>query len=255
MKEEKTVKQKKKTTDKKKKTATKKAIVKKTVVKKNYYMFKMNTVFLNVFSIFLLVLAGLVFYFIYGKNSINILNDNIVLVMFLYVPYLTLHEIIHSISYIVYGADFKNITYGAYLEKGILCCLCKQNINKRNILHSLLAPFIYIGVVTLIIGICFNIPGLVILSLSNIAGCSGDFVMFYHLSKLNDFEFSEYDDPIAFGLYTKNDFSKLKMTGLEYVSKKSKLDRTDLKKIRISGTSILLFILFYMLLVFTLFIE
>ena len=250
MKEEKTVKQKKKTNKKNKNN-----VVKKNIVKKNYYMFKMNTVFLNVFSIFLLVLACLFFYFIYGKNSINILNNNFILVMFLYVPYLIFHEVLHSISYVIYGADFKNITYGAYLEKGILCCLCKQNINKRNILHSLLAPFIYIGVVTLIIGIYFDIPVLVILSLSNIAGCSGDFVMFYHLSKLKNFEFSEYNDPIAFGLYTKDDFSKLKMTGLEYVSMKSKLDRTDLKKIRISGTSILLFILFYILLCFTLFIK
>lgn len=215
----------------------------------------MNTVFLNVFSIILLLLAGLAFYLIYGVNSIEIFNNNILLVMFLYVPYLTLHEVLHSISYCLYGANFKNITYGAYLEKGVLCCLCKQNINKRNILHSLLYPFFFIGIVTLFIGIYFNIPVLVILSLSNIAGCSGDFLMFYHLVKLKDFEFSEYNNPIAFGLYTKNDFSKLKMFGLDYVSKKSKLERSDLKKIRISKMSILIFILFYLLLFLTLFIK
>ena len=224
-------------------------------MKKNYYLFKMNTLFLNIFSIILLIIASYVFYLIYGSNSIVILNENIVLVMFLYVPYLIIHEILHSIFYFLYGAKFKNITYGAYLEKGILCCLCKQNINKRNILHSLLAPFIYIGVITLIIGIYFNIPVLVILSLSNIAGCSGDFVMFYHLAKLKNYEFSEYNNPIAFGLYTKSDFSKLKMFGLDFVAKKNKLERDDLKKIRISKTSVLLFILFYILLIFTLLIK
>ena len=223
--------------------------------KKNYYMFKMNTLILNVFSIILLILMCLIFYIIYGKNSIEIFSNNYVLVMFLYVPYLILHEILHSVSYCAYGAKFKNITYGAYLEKGILCCLCKQNINKKNILHSLLAPFIYIGLVTLIIGIIFNIPVLVILSLSNIAGCSGDLVMFYHLIKLNNYEFSEYNDPIAFGLYTNDDFSKLKLFGLNYVTKKNKLERDDLKKIRISGSSIILFILFYIFLSFTLFIK
>ena len=37
------------------------------------------------------------FYLIYGKESINVLNDNIILVMFLYVPYLILHEVLHSL--------------------------------------------------------------------------------------------------------------------------------------------------------------
>lgn len=257
----------KKTSTSKKSTATKKSSVSKTstavkktsrietpIIQKYYYMFKMNAVLLNVLSIILLIIVGFVFYFIYGNNSIEIFNDNIVLVMFLYVPYLTCHEIVHSISYCIYEADFKNITYGAYLEKSILCCLCKQNISKRNILHSLLAPFIYLGVITLIIGIVFDIPVLVILSLSNIAGCVGDFVMFYDLVKLNNYEFSEYNDPIAFGLYTKEDFSKLKLFGLKYVDKKIKLDRDDLKKIRISNTSIMLFIIFYVFLFLTLFV-
>ena len=257
----------KKTSTSKKSTSTKKSSVSKTstavkktshietpIIQKYYYMFKMDTVLLNVLSIILLIAVGFAFYFIYGKNSIETFNNNIVLVMFLYVPYLTLHEVVHSISYCVYGANFINITYGAYLEKSILCCLCKQNINKRNILHSLLAPFIYLGVFTLIIGIVFDIPALVILSLSNIAGCTGDFVMFHDLAKLNNYEFSEYNDPIAFGLYTKEDFSKLNLFGLNYVGKKIKLDRDDLKKIRISKTSITMFVVFYALMICMLFI-
>lgn len=234
-----------------KKNSTEKTKTKRKYTKKNYYLFKMNTYFLNGFSLVLIVAGCLLFYVIYGNNSIQVLNDNLILVIILYIPYLILHEQLHSLAYVIYGADFKNITYGAYLEKGILCCLCKQRIDKRNIIHSLLYPFMIIGVFTLIIGILVNYPLLIILSLSNIAGCSGDLIMYYHLSKLNDFEFSEYNDPIAFGLYSKNDLSNLKMFGLDYVGKKGRLEKNDLRKIVISKPSIILLIGFYILMIIT----
>ena len=105
------------------------------------------------------------------------------------------------------------------------------------------------------IGLIFNIPVLVILSLANITGCTGDLVMFYHLSRLNDFEFSEYDDPIAFGLQSKKDLSKHKMFGLIYAGKKARLPRNDLKKLVISKTSLLLIILYYGLMAFTMLMK
>ncbi len=220
---------------------------KKTVVRRKYYLFKMNTVLLNVFSIILIILVCLIFYLIYGNNSLSILSNNLDAVIILYLPYLMFHELLHSLAYVIYGANFKNITYGAHLEKGVLCCLCKQNISKNNILHSLLYPFIFIGILTLILGIIINNSLLVILSLINISGCSGDLIMFYHLRKLNDFEFSEYNNPIAFALYTKKDFSKLKMFGLDFVEVKTSIDRSDLRKIVISKSSIIILVLFYLL--------
>ena len=237
-----------------KKSTSKKKVVKKKYTKKNYYLFKMNTYFLNGFSLILIVLCTLLFIFIYGSNSLEVAQKSMKYVLILYLPYLILHEILHSIAYVIYGADFKNITYGAHLEKGVLCCLCKQRINKRNILHSLLYPFVIIGIITLIIGIIFDLPVLVVLSLINISGCSGDLVMFYHLSKLNNYEFSEYDDPIAFGLFTKDDFSQLNMFGLDYVGKKARLERNDLRKVVISKPSIILLVLFYLLMIFAMFI-
>ena len=35
--------------------------------------------------------------------------------------------------------------------------------------------------------------------------------MFFDLLKLKDFEYSEYDNPMAFGLYTNKDLSKTKL--------------------------------------------
>ena len=169
-------------------------------MKKKYYMFKMNMTFMNLFSIGLIILSFFIFYLIYGKNSFLILRGVYNPFILLYLPYLIFHELLHSLSYVIYGADFKKITYGAHLERGVLCCLCKQNITKKNILHSLLYPFIFIGIITLIIGLLINNPLLILLSLANISGCSGDLIMFYHLSRLHNYEFSEYNDPTSFGI-------------------------------------------------------
>ena len=223
-------------------------------MKKKYYMFKMNMNFMNLVSIILIVLSLFVFYLIYGKSSFSVLRSIYNPLILLYLPYLIFHELLHSLAYVIYGADFKKITYGVHLEKGVLCCLCKQNITKKNILHSLLYPFVFIGIITLIIGIIINNPLLVLLSLANISGCSGDLVMFYHLVKLKNYEFSEYDDPTSFGIYTKEDLSKKKMLGLDFIDSRSKLDRKDFKKINISKTSVILLIGFYVLLILTLII-
>lgn len=243
-----------KKSDTKSKSKVTKKKTKRTYTRRYYYLFKMNTLILNAFSFLLIIVCCLFFYALYGKESINVIQENVNIVMILYLPYLILHEQLHSLGYVIYGADFKNITFGAHLEKGVLCCLCKQRINKRNIIHSLLYPFVIIGIFTLIIGILVDYPVLVILSLANISGCSGDLLMYYHLSKLDEFEFSEYDDPIAFGLYTKKDFSKLKMFGLDYIDKKSRLEIKELRKIIVSKPSIILLLLFYALMIFILFI-
>lgn len=223
-------------------------------IRKNYYLFKMNALILNGVSVILILICSLIFYLIYENDSLIILNNNLNILMILYIPYLLLHELLHSFAYVKYGADFKNITYGIHLEKGILCCLCKQKISRKNILCSLLYPFIIIGIITLFLGVIFDSPLLVILSLVNITGCSGDLVMFYHLFKLKDFEFSEYNDPMAFAIYTSEDFSKLKLFGLDFVEKTTKIDRSDLRKVVISKASVIILIIFYILFTVTMFI-
>ena len=211
-------------------------------MKNKYYLFKMNSTTIYGMSFILLALVVFIFYLIYGDNSINVFNDNYLLSFCLYMPYLFLHELFHCISYVLHGASFKNITFGGHIEKSVLCCLCKQNITKKNILISLLYPFFFLGIVTLVIGILINSPILVFLSLANISGCGGDLVMFYHLLKIPNYEYSEYNDPIAFGIYTNQDLSKRKMFGLTYVETKDELKRDDLRKFDISKATIGVFI-------------
>ena len=159
------------------------------------------------------------------------------------IPYLVLHEVLHSIAYVLLGADYKNITYGAHLEKGVLCCLCKQNITKTNILISLLTPFFFLGVVTYFLGVVLDSPILIALSIVNISGCAGDIIMFLDFLFLKKFQYSEFDNPTAFALQGSEDFSKKKLFGLQYVESCKSLKIKDLQKVSISKTSVICFLI------------
>lgn len=220
---------------------------------KKYYVYEMNGVTLQIISvIFLIIMLFITFYF---SNEITMTDKDFELIFLLIIPYLILHELLHSLAYVINGAKFKNITYGAHLEKGILCCLCKQNISKRNILISLLFPFVIIGVITYIIGILTNNIVLIWLSILNISGCSADLIMFFDLLKLKDFEYSEYDNQMAFGLYTNKNLSKTKLFGLKHIGETKALEKNNMKKISISKFSIITFIIFIILGIWLIFLT
>lgn len=207
---------------------------------KKYYIFEMNMNVLNVLS---LVLFGLVMFlsFLIAPKTADLTNINLVVLLICYVGYMFLHELLHSIGYVVNGANFKQVVYGAYLEKGVLYCLCKQNISKRNILISIMFPFIFIGLITYIIAIIFNLPTLLYLSILNISGCIGDLIMFFYLVKLNkNIEFTEFDNPLQFAIYSSDDVSKINHFGLNFIEKTTTVPRNSLKKISVSKGSIII---------------
>ena len=207
------------------------------MVKKKYYLFKIRTDTISYLSVVLLGIMLLITYLLGYLYTFKVIEENMMIVLILFLGYLLLHEIIHSIAYVLYGAKYKKITYGIALELGVLYCLCKQNISKNNILHSLLYPLFFIGIITYVISIIFNLPILMWLSIFNISGCSGDIIMFIFISKLKNIEFSEMDDPISFALYSKDDLSNKKFLGLEYIDKKDELERKDFTKIKVSKPS------------------
>ena len=206
-----------------------------------YYIYEMNMDLLNILTIPLFVTMMIITFLV--KGNINLPMKEIAILIFLMMPYLALHEIIHAIAYIVNGANYKRVTFGAHLEKNILCCLCKQNVTKKNILISLISPFMVIGIITYIIGLIINNNLLIYLSIINISGCTGDLIMFYNFIKIKDFAYAEYDNPTAFGLYSKNDLANKKMYGLKYVETKNELIQTITKKIDISKTSVIWFVI------------
>ncbi len=215
------------------------------VREKKYYLYEMNVNKLNIIAIIIMFFLFILTFIFYPE--IDFFNKNCILLIILLIPYLVIHEILHAISYVIHGAKLQNITFGVHLEKGILCCLCKQNISKKNILISLLYPFIFIGVITYIIGLICHIDVLIILSIANMAGCAGDLMMFLSLIKIKDFEYSEYDNPISFALYSSEDLSNKKMFGLNFIETTDIIQRNDKKKIRISLKSIIFLSVYYLL--------
>ena len=217
-------------------------------MKKKYYIFEMDANILNIMSLLLFIVL-LTISSIIDKNllidSFNITNYFLTLLLML--GYLCTHELLHSLAYVIYGANFKNITYGVALEKGVLYCLCKQNITKKNILHSLMYPLFFIGIITYIIALIYKIPALFLLSIMNIGGSIGDIIMFAFIYKLKDIEFSEFDSILGFAIYSEKDLSKLKPFGLKYIETKEKLKRENKRKVNITYKSLIILIVLIIL--------
>ena len=130
---------------------------------------------------------------------------------------MALHEVLHGIGHILNGVKLKDLTFGASIEKGVLFCLVRKEVNKKDILISLLFPFFFIGIVTYILGIIIDSPVLVILSIFNISGASVDVLMFLDFIRLNnDMTYIEPGDGTSFYLTSKN-LKKKKLFGLKLV--------------------------------------
>lgn len=217
-------------------------------LKKNdrkYYLFEIDILVLNIVCVLILLFLGLITYFIWPSFWNQVFAKvNIVFFVILYILYMGVHEILHSIGYVLYGGNFKKIVYGMQLESGIFYCLCKQNVNRKNILNSLLFPLFYLGVLTYILSLIFNSYYLLLLSIFNIAGCAGDIMMFVYMIKLNkDIEYTEFDNAIQFAVYANYDVSKYSHFGLKYKGCVSSVCRNDLKKIKVSKFSYIICIL------------
>lgn len=183
---------------------------------KKIYKFKLDLVFLNVGSI-ILFLIFFIPIMIFRNNLIIEFDFNLILLMILW---MALHELLHGIGFGIFkGVNKNNIKYGIELESGIFYCMCKQKISKANILVSLLFPFTFIGVITLILGLIFSNSDLVVLSLVNIAGAIGDLAMFISILFMpNNIEYIDLDDTTGFFLISSSDLSKCKLIGFKYDS-------------------------------------
>ncbi|MBQ4030332.1 MAG: DUF3267 domain-containing protein [Bacilli bacterium] len=161
--------------------------------------------------------------FVIGKTTTLIIGF---VIMFLW---MVLHEILHGTFYILGGANKKNITYGAALEKGIFYCRCGEYVNKKTIMRSLMAPFTIIGVITLIIGFLTKQWWLVVLSGMNIGGAGADLCMFFFfLKRKDDIKFREYGDSSIFSLKTTEHLDNKKFKCVKLIDEE-KVPKNDNK--------------------------
>lgn len=214
-------------------------------MKEKRYFYEMDSKILNILSIVLFIIVSLITYLIIWLCNINIELDffTFTLALLLSLPYSMFHEVLHSIGYVLNGANFKYITYGIHLEKSIMCCSCKQEISRKNILWSLVYPLIFIGIITYVIGLIFNLQILLLLSIINIAGCIGDIIMFMDFLTIKKFRFFEYDNPMAFGIITDENMENRKLFGIKRIEEKEVIQTVD-KKVTVSKSSIIIILFF-----------
>lgn len=217
---------------------------------KKTYVYKMRLVPANILCIFILILLAVVS--LCFKVPIYVNGFNTCILFILIILYLMLHELLHGIGYFIGGAKHKNITYGIELEKGIFYAMAYQELTKKNILISLQMPFMVIGVITYIIGVVFNIPIFVLLSIINISGAAMDLAMFIYIMRLpKNITYSESGNPDEFVLISEEDLTKKKSLFLKVVEvkdyKKSDFEFKNLKKVKVTKTSIIILIIFILL--------
>lgn len=178
--------------------------------KEKSYIYKFKLLPANILSLIILFILGFI-----TLCLVNVLGGSrtyeIDFFFFFYVMvYLGVHELLHGLGYILGGAKAKNIYFGVALEKGLLCCLCRQEISKKNILVSLQMPFMVIGVITYIIGFIIMDHMLILLSICNLVGASMDLVMFIYILGIKKVRYSETDANDEFVLITEEDLTKKK---------------------------------------------
>jgi len=212
-----------------------------------YYRYSMNMKKLNFFCVLFFIPIFVLIFFM-GISKYMTFNFFV-----FYFFWMFLHELLHGIGFYLIGA--KKVIYGACLEKGIFYCMCKDRINKNGIILSLLFPFFFIGILTFFIGLYFNIPVLILLSLFNIVGCVGDLCMFFSFVRLPDFKYVDLDDCTGFILLSDSDLSKYKLLGMDLVESGNPRDLSsnNFKKINISKISYIVFIVMIIILIMEIF--
>ena len=204
------------------------------------YIYKFNLGMANLFSIVILVLLIVLTYFITGEFPIRYYP----FLMTTMILYFILHEILHGIGYMISGAKPKNVYFGIALEKGILYCLCRQEVKKKCILTSLQMPFTVIGLITYIVGIIIKNDLLTFLSIANLVGASMDLVMFFYIARIKNVRYSETDANDEFVLITDEDLTKKKSKffNLKETKKYNKKDYEfdKMKRVTISVTSLVI---------------
>ena len=184
---------------------------------RKYYKYKMNLTIGNIMSILFLILACIPAKGIIEEFIENASIKYFALIMLLYLFWIALHEVLHGIGHIINGVKINKTSFGAAIEKGVLFCLIRKEVSKKDILISLIFPFFFIGIVTYIIGMIIDNPTLVILSIFNISGASVDLLMFYNFMKLDkDITYIEPGDGTSFYLMSNNLKNK-KLFGLDLI--------------------------------------
>ena len=217
-----------------------------------YYTYKLKLGLLNILSIILFIFLFCLTLLI--VDDLTIFNINFTVFLILVLGLMLVHELLHGLGFLSLGKINKNnITFGIELEKGIFYTMCKESVSKLNIIIALLFPFVFIGLLTYIIGLVCQSGVLIFLSIINMASSIGDLIMVIAILEMpNDIRYLDLDNTNGFTIISKSDLSKEKYFGikLENTGKYTdKIKAKDFQKLRITKLSKWL-LLAYLVLIF-----
>lgn len=215
---------------------------------RKYYKYEIDTLKGNILCLIITFLACIPVYKILINYISSFTMRELGIIFLFYLLWMFLHEAIHGIGHILCGVKINDLSYGAALEKGVLFCLVRKEVSKKGILISLIFPFLFIGIVTYIIGVVVNSPLLIILSILNIGGASMDLTMFIQFIKLDkNITYIEPGDGTSFYLMSDKNISNL--FGLSKVEEgtytKDMFSKKNTKVLDISKTSVVFLSLFF----------
>jgi len=216
-----------------------------------YYKFSFDFKMLNILSILLFAIFFIPCAFYFDNFEFGALTFSLMFI------WLWIHEIIHGIGFSINKeVSFKNVTFGALLEKGILYCMCKQKISKKSILIALILPLVVIGFITLIISFIINDGVLAFLSCLNISGAIGDIVMFIMITRMpKEIYYIDLDEPDSFILLSNHDLNNYLIPGVSIDEEglyTEDMTPHDFKKLTISKTSMIIFIIIFIIILLSL---
>lgn len=215
-----------------------------------YYRFKMQVGLLNILSILMIIPTFLIFYLFFGKYEMP-MSFTIYFIIWMF-----LHELLHGLAFMLFKeVDNKKISYGIKLESGIFYCMCKQPVRRKVILTSLICPLFFIGIITFVIAVIFNLKTLALLSMFNVCGCIGDILMFIMFMCMKDVWYMDLDDCESFLVLTKDDISNKKFIGLKLAESGDYTDEIapkDFQQFHCSNFSKILLVIIFLLFIISL---
>jgi len=230
---------------------------------KYVYSYEMKMIPMNIGAILLLLGVYIPVEILFNIDIVNVDWSNGFFIILAFLLWFVFHELLHGIGFhLSKGIDHKKIVYGISLEKGILYCMCKNKITKKDIIRSLLFPLVLIGIATLILGISIENKLLILLSIMNISGAIGDILMtFMALQMPKDMIYFDTDNATSFHIITEEKLENKKFFGFKlkshsiYLEDDQTLIAHDFQKIKISKISKIILISICILYFITLIIK
>lgn len=168
-----------------------------------------NALWVNVFSLLVLILAiiifGIPFYFLW-RNEINIesiINDFYSSFIWVSLAALVIgiivHELIHGLIFALFAKNgFRSIKFGVLWKALALYCHCREPLIVKQYMVAVIAPAIILGFIPTIVAFFIGNIWLLIFGIIFIATASGDFLIVSLLKKENPNDFVE-DHPSEMG--------------------------------------------------------